>query len=245
MKNRIFGRFSQYKKWNEYLNRKSFEFKFSIVGTVTILLFLFYIDLYNNFYDFLEPVQNIALYLATASLGMLGIILAGIAIFITMLDKEFISNLERVNPEAKIKSRGLLVSFEFLAFNISILSILLYMIYLILFKKSDLLPLCSFYIIMSLVVYFLLFNISYILSLISNCVRLFYINTIYQDISDNEKEIQLMANSIKVDYLLFKLSHAQKNDHNTQVSLNDLLIYVDTLEIERKEYIKRYLQDNT
>lgn len=238
MKTRIFDRFTENNKWHDYLNFKSFEIKMSLITVLAILVLFYTLNIYDNFNAFLLPLQNLTLYIFQALIGMLGIILAGLAIIVGLLNKETIHSIEKHND--KLSLQKTLISFEFLSFNIGIGIFIFVIIHLILYSKQSLINTILFYFILAIVTYFLAFIMFYTISLIGNCIRVFYINNIYNDIATKEKNIYEAANEVRIDYLLYAL---QKQTHvSPNELLDDLDKFVDATNSKDKEEIKKYLR---
>lgn len=234
---KILSRFYDHKKWKDYYNLKSFEVRFSLLASL-FLLFLFYKwDIYSNFDKFIIPLQNTTLNIATAFIGMLGTILAGLAIIIGILQKKVIDSIERLNGKGSVYN--VLISFEFLAFNISLAILLFYALNLGLYNPKEILPKFTFYIFSFLAIYFFFFIIFYTISLISNSIRMFYITNLYSEVEENQKNIIDIANELRIDFILGKTL-----DNNTDKNqfMNELLNYVDMSNVPDKEAIKRYFK---
>lgn len=238
MDKRVFGRFNESQKWKDYFNFKSFECKMSFILTVIVLIFFKILDVYNHFSIYVTALQNITIYIAQALIGMLGIILAGIAIIVGILNRDSISSIEKLNPKKSIQS--VLVSFEFLVFNIGIGIFLFLLLNLILYSEQGLIPVFQFYCSLAIAIYFLAFIVFYTISLTGNCIRVFYINDLYTDISVKEKSLYDEVNEVRIDYLLYCLHK------NTQMSpeeiINDIDNFVESSNILEKEAVKNYLE---
>lgn len=235
---KILSRFNDNKKWKDYYNFKSFEVKFSLF-TSLVLLFIFYNwDIYSNFDKFIVSLQNTTLNIATAFIGMLGTILAGLAIIIGILQKKVIDAIERLNGKGSVYN--ILISFEFLAFNIGLGILLFYTLNLGLYSPKEILPKFTFYILAFLVIYFFFFIIFYTISLISNSIRVFYITNLYSEVEENEKNIIDIANELRIDFILGKTLDNSNTDKNQ--FMNELLNYVDMSNVPDKEAIKNYFK---
>ncbi|MBP2240331.1 hypothetical protein J2Z40_000886 [Cytobacillus eiseniae] len=239
MRKRIFGRFKENQKWDDYINFKSFECRMSLIVTIIMILSFKYLDVYTKFDLYLTPLQNITVYVAQALIGMLGIILAGIAIIVSVLNKDSLNSIEKVNGKGKVQR--VLISFEFLTFNIGIGIFLFFLLNLILYSHQELIPVLWFYLVLAISSYFLAFIIFYTISLTGNCIRVFYINDLYSSILDKEKSIYEIANEVRVDYLLYSLHKA--SNLSPQELLDDLDEFVDSSNIPNKEVIKKYLKN--
>jgi len=239
MNKRIFGRFKENKKWKDYYNFKSIECKVSLIITTIILFCFIFLDVYEDFTTFVVSLQNITVYIGQALIGMLGIILAGIAIIVSVLNKDTLNSIEKKNGKGSI--HRVLISFEFLIFNIGIGIFLFFLLNLILSSDQKLIPIYWFYFAIAIISYFLAFIIFYTVSLTGNCIRIFYINDLYTDVSIKERNFYEIANEIRIDYLL-SILHKTSNLSPKEI-LRDLDSFVDSSNIPNKDDIKKYLKN--
>ncbi|ABK84491.1 MULTISPECIES: hypothetical protein [Bacillus cereus group] len=238
MNKRILGRFKENEKWKDYYNLKSFECRMSLIMTMIISLFFYFMGIYDDFKDYLTPLQNMTIYIAQALIGMLGVILAGLAIIVGVLNKDSINSIEKINGKGSIQK--VLVSFEFLTFNIGMGIFVFFLINFILYSEKNIVPVVWFYCLLAVISYFLSFIIFYTVSLTSNCIRVFYINDLYANISHKEKSIYEEVNEVRIDYLLYYLHKTAKL--SPEELLEDLDKFVDSTNISDKEAVKKYLK---
>ena len=117
MKHKILERFTDNKKWNDYANFKSFECKSALIITLIFLAFSITTEVYENFTLYLTVLRNVTLSIAQALIGVIGIIIAGVAILFSVLNKKIVKAIEKTSNKSV---QNLIVSFEFLAFNVGI-----------------------------------------------------------------------------------------------------------------------------
>ena len=166
MKSRIFDRFSESKKWRDYINLKTFECRIALIITTLILFLATSVDLYKNFNEYISAFQNATLYIAQALIGLIGIILAGVAIIISVFNKKLLITIEKLNTESNFINK-ILISFEFLAFNIGIGIGFFLIVHFSLYTKLELIPKAPFYVMLALATYFfffIIFNLYHIFS---------------------------------------------------------------------------------
>ncbi|MFK7693318.1 hypothetical protein [Paenibacillus sp. HJGM_3] len=238
MKKTMFSRFNENKKWHDYFNFKAVECKLSLIVASTLFLLAIISNVHSDFNKYLVPLQSITLNIATALIGMLGTILAGIAIIIGILQKDIVKLITKLNGVKSI--HNILVSFEFLAFNIGVGIILFYFLHFILYSTEELVSELVFYLIVFFVAYFFSFIVFYTLSLISNSIRVFYISNLYSDIKDNEKSVLDLANELRVDFILNILLKDRKI--TKEKFAEELEQYIDRSNIGNKDEIKKYLK---
>ena len=203
----MISRFIKYKKFKEFLDYESME---SIVAFLMTIIFIFMsecINLYEKF-DIFELAIQISIYVAAALIGMIGIILAGISIVISSINKENRKVIEKLNGEDTIEE--LLVSFEFLAFIVGIQILVYFCLYIILYSDISILPKVPFYIIIALLVFNLTFTLFYTVQLVGNSTRIFIISKKYDDLIEEHNDILQVANEVRIDFILKVLSESLK-----------------------------------
>lgn len=238
MKKRILERFTDASKWKDYINLKSFECK---IATIIALIFLGYAiltDMHGNFDSYVDVLKNLTIYIGQALIGVLGIIIAGVTIIFSLLNKKIVKEIEKVS---KRSVQNLFISFEFLAFNVGIAIFLFFLVHVSLYSNLPLLNELIFYFIVLFLSYFLFFIIFYSISLISNIVRMFYIANIYDEIDSSDKNLYIIANEIRIDFMLKTLLSFTKVEK--EEFLKKLDDYVDASDIQEKDVIKNYFRD--
>ncbi|MYL35541.1 hypothetical protein GLW08_11840 [Pontibacillus yanchengensis] len=238
MKTRILDRFSTNKKWKDYINIRSFECKASLIISI-LLVFAFYLfDMYGSFDTYVEVLQDITLNIIQALISLLGIIIAGVAIIFSALNKEVLATIKKINPTASIQT--IFISFEFLAFNIGIGIMIFLLLHFSLYTSFELVPEIVFYILLSFFLYFFTFIIFYAISLISNIIRLFYITDTYSNINDYENSVHYEANEIRIDFILNSI---MKDRISKEEFIKQLFEFVERSNSDNKEEVKKYFRD--
>ncbi|MCF8010943.1 MAG: hypothetical protein K9L17_10315 [Clostridiales bacterium] len=235
MKSSVFARISKYNKWLDVVSLSTIECRMGLMFAVIMLLLAYYLDVYNSIDVFLVPMQNITLFIATTLFGMIGIILAGLAIVIGKLDHNVVKLIDKLN--GKNTTERMLVSFEYLAFNIGVQVMAFLMIYFILFSPKPLVCEFLFYVIFGFISYWLSFTLFYIISIMSNVIKIFHITNTYNEILVTEKNVYEEANEIRIDFLL----HSLLKDDQREEFLNKLFDFVDASNISNKDVVKKYL----
>lgn len=238
MKEYILIRLTRNKKWLDYVNLKSIECQASLLFSIIILAIINLLHVHEKFSSFLVTFQNITLGIAQALIGMLGFVLAGIAIIISTLKKDVVKKIEQVNGKGKVEQ--ILSSFEFLTLNISISIVLFYIVYLMLGSPSKLVSSGIFNCMVFFLSYLFIFIIFYSTSLVSNCAKLFLINNTYEDIVANEKNLIEVANEVRIDFMLNTL--VQGNQISREEFLNKLDQFVDQSNVKDKGKVKDYFK---
>ena len=120
----MFGRFIKYKKWFDFINTNNIEVRISIVATLLFLIFAERIELYSNLVSLSPQVTNLISCLIGGFITLLGLLISGVAIVIGIFDSKQSAFIRKVAKRDVIGE--VLVSFEFIGFNIGIL--ILYLI---------------------------------------------------------------------------------------------------------------------
>lgn len=170
----IFKNFTKNGKWIDYINLKNFECLLSFILTLIFLVTSYFIGLYNNLGHYIVDLQNVTLYIAQALIGTIGIIIAGVAIVMSVFNKDVMKQLKKLNRKEDIGK--IFVSFEFLAFNIGIAIMAFLLVHICLFNDNILIPKFYFYLLFVVLFYFFSFVIFYSISLISNIIKIFFIS---------------------------------------------------------------------
>lgn len=235
----MISRFIKYKKFKEFLDYESMESKVALLMTVIFVFISECINLYEKFDIFESAIQNISIDIAAALIGMIGIILAGISIVISSINKENRKVIEKLNGEDTIEE--LLVSFEFLAFIVGIQTLVYFCLYLILYSDISIIPKLPFYIIVSLLVFNLTFTLFYTVQLVGNSTRIFIMSKKYDDFTEENSDILQLANEVRIDFIFKVLSEILNKD--TDDIVESLREYTLHCNIEEKELINRYLDN--
>ncbi|MGV8983841.1 hypothetical protein [Clostridium sp.] len=232
----LFKRFKKYNKWNDLFAISSLECQSALIFTIIILLIVYILKIHSNFQFFEVAIQNVALYIASALIGMIGIILTGIAVIIGMLSKDVVKRIDLLNGINSVDK--ILVSFEYLTFMIGTQIITFFLIYIILYSPYNLPSQTIFYLIFAVLSYVFIFTIFYTVSLVSNSIKLFFITNTYDEIIKTEKDLCLEANEIRIDFILNIL--IENHGIEKEDFLSELQVFVDKSNIKEKQAIKNY-----
>ncbi|WP_147564971.1 hypothetical protein [Clostridium tyrobutyricum] len=245
------------KKYEDFYTFKESECKIALVFAVISIAVGNCFGLFEQFNVFRVALQNISIYIASGLLAMIGIILTGIALMLSLLDKKFREFIKDVEDNA---IEELMLSFEFITINIGLASILFFFMHIGLFIHFNIpkytIYKCIFYIISFFIIYYFVFIVFYTIALISNSIDLFFIKGMYEDIESKEKSLYEYANEIRIDYLMGKIiNHEKRNvferliNKNTIKSYKDIIRELDNivdntegLNIEKKDLIKKYFR---
>lgn len=194
------SRIIQNKKWKDIYNIKEIEVKIALIITVILLSSAVFLDFHHEFITIQDDIKTIITIFLGGLLAMLGFVLAGIAIVISLFDKKMISFLQRIKKENAILQ--ILVSFEFSAFFVAITILFLTGLYIVISLSEPVLGKVLFYVIFSVSIYSVLFNIFYIIALIGNCIRIYQLSIQFNEIDYLERSLIDEVNEIRIDYIL-------------------------------------------
>lgn len=234
----MFERFKKYSKWDEYFSWKEWEVKATVIGTVIAVIFFMFLNIYGEFTYFEEPLKNLLLYLIGGFLGLIGIVLSGIAIVASLFDEKQTKLIEKVNGKGTIER--LMCSFEFLAFNLGISVMYLIGLYLTICSRRPLVNKGLYIIIVGLTIYVILFNIFYTISLVGNCVSLTRVKTTYTAIIENEKNLYDVANEVRIDFLIATL--LQEHSVPEYQFIKELEEHIKCSQVPNKVQVLQYLR---
>lgn len=235
----MFTRFLKYEKFNELLDAKLNEVKISRIFIVLILIVFEILGIYENINSYNDAFKNISIDIATALIGVLGIILAGISIITSTLNKKNINLIEKVNGKDVVEK--ILTSFEFLAFLIGVQIVSFFIIYMSLFSSYSIPSKLLFYMITTPIIYLFLFSVFYAVSLVGNSIQFFLAIQNYNEISSLEKSVVSILNEVKIDFL-FKVLCENGNISNEQL-ISALYEYCEENNYEKKEEVIEYFKE--
>lgn len=224
----------KYHRLYDYFKIKEPEVYLSVVFTAIILFVLIKINMYCNFIDFSETIQEILMGLVSGMLGLIGIALSGVAIITGLFSKKNVDIIEKRNGCGTFER--IMSSFLFLSMSCALYVFYTIILVLIINSNEPVIEPHFFYAICVITVYFAIFNILYTVSLVGNCIRIFAIRNTYEKIK--EKDFFDYANEFRIDYILSGIT--QKCDISQEEFLNDLEKIVNDSKVENKEELINY-----
>lgn len=160
----------------------------AIISTIFCFI-LFKMDIYKNFSFYLPALQNLCIYIGTGLISFIGIIITGIAVVISLLNKEILNEIDRINEEKGESNdiTGILKYFKICTIHAAIQIGLFYLMYLVLYSPNNLVGIGIFFILLFSFTFYFIYLIFYIMGLVSMCIKLFEISKIYTKIIDERK----------------------------------------------------------
>lgn len=232
--------FRKYKKFNEVFSWQ-FENKFAMVVSIIVLVFSMLFDMYNNFNDYIEVINNLSIALIGGYIGALALIFSGVVFWCSLFNKRFENKLISYTGDAEVVDK-LYVSYIFLAFNILCMLVCSVVLLIAINSRNDIVEEIIFYIVEFIYIYWTFYIWGYLVALIKNAVDLIRVQT---DI-ENGKTFYEKANEIRID-MIFEYLYMKDTEEQIKVDFrNYLKHYVELLECSEEEkgrfltYFKQY-----
>lgn len=233
----MFKRFRDSDKWKDYIRISDTEIKIAILLTIIIIAFLYHLNFYGDFNEFQHTVSELLAMLCAGFMGLLGFSLSGIAIIATLFSYRQIKIIEEYSRPKVIDD--ILVSYEFLAFNLSWGILWFILLYISVSSSAALLNEVVFWFLSFSTIYFVIFVLFYTVGLTGNCIRLYGIKNKYEEIEECKKSVYDSANEIRIDYLLFVIS--EMTDKSIETIVTEIKQLADESDDINKELLLKYL----
>ena len=239
------------KKFFEYF-KKSFESKTALISSLVILGIAWIFDIYNNFGDFIDMIDTFLSSLAGAFIGLLALILSGIALYGTLFDEKYANRINALSEDRDAVSK-LFCSFVFLAFNVLCSVIITIIILIMIHCRAPIVCMPVFYLIVFTYVYYLVFSIAYVVAMIKNTVDLIILRI---EVFGTTKTIFERANEVRIEWLMKKILeketifvHGAKENQEAYITnelnkLIDMQIIDENEKKQLREYFDKYYNCN-
>lgn len=204
-------------KWKDIIRLKNIEVKLTILFTIINMFIFVNLNIYEEFSVFGNVLKSLTLAAFQSFIGLIGIIIAGVAVLISVFSREVIRLMRRINNTEKL--RIVFNSFVFLAY-IAGISVVIFIANYILLHSNTPINISLFYFMTLITVYLFYFVIFYTISLISNIVKLFFITNTYNEILDFEEEFDSEKSIEYIQKLLDRRPSFQTDEMMAEV-LND------------------------
>ena len=230
----------KYKMYKEYINLKHLEVIASFIMTMIAVWFCLVNDLYNNYVNWRCIFIHISWSLSIAMLGMLGLIFASISLVINILNKNIVSAMKKINHNDTIND--FMTTFKFLVVNVVSCIYLNLMIYFI-----NNLPIgtCEiskeqYYVIVCFMTYITTFIIFYLVGVINNVIRMYFISHNYSEINTYEKTLLEVANEQRIDFVILSLI---KHNILSPNFVNELLAMIKHMDSPNEKKVEEYIRN--
>lgn len=238
----MFDRIKKFNRYQDYYAFSSLEVKMAILFSVIFIVVERQLEIYENIYEYSEPLMNLILYIISGEFCLFGMVLAGMALVISIITKSMRVQMKKQDKEDM--SERILSQFEFSAFNLVLQIIYLFIVYLFLSSKIQVIDKKYFIFINIVILYHLFFNMFYVLQLIGNCIKINNIKEKCDKIDKVDKSLLDVANEIRIDYILVILLKEKNIKRDDFVKAIDEIIekgnYSDSKSL--KEYLHNYYQ---
>lgn len=238
-------------RFYDLFDKKEWEVRWAFGVSVSLVLFFLVINFYNDFFHYKESISNLIICFVGAMLGLLGFALSGIAIIVSLFTKEEAANINAINGENTITN--ILSSYSFLAKNIAIQCLALFLLYflnegnadiaLIYFLNKvipDIVSILLFYALVGVEIYHIVFIILYTVALIKNCIELYRIKNIYSKMDQVQKSIHDEVNEVKIDYIFSTLINIY--EFSQREVIDGLLTFIEDSNMQNKESVIKYIK---
>ena len=227
-------------RWKDYFKFREAEVKLSCFVTIVLIMVSVFVNMYGNFEQYEGEIKSLFYCLIGAFIGIAGFSLSGIAILTSMFTEKQIETIEKNNGKGVIEK--IMSSFAFLAFNVVFAVVFMVFLLIIIIGIEGMPNKLVFYLLETLEIYIIFFNLFYTVSLVFNCIQCFTIKRIYD--VNSEKDFFDKANEVRIDYILsYVLS---QNNISREKFLETLDKYSANSEYEEEliEYFKNYYRKN-
>ena len=158
-------------KWKEIYNQVESKLAFLVsCAIIMILVFLFNNISEKEYNELIKDLLNIGL---TTVIGLLGVIISGIAIFTGTITNKLVKNID--NDDKAVSLVGILFSFYYIGVIIGMSTVLYIIMYLFWYSHIEV-SVTKIYLVGFILVYFYFYSIFYSISLIGTCLKLFFVS---------------------------------------------------------------------
>lgn len=227
------------KKWKDLYNIKETEVIISIILTNIIIIVALLFDLRGNFVVLQDSIKSVIAVFLGGLLAMLGFVLTGIAIVISLFDKKMLKILKKMKKEEAVLQ--ILTSYEFSGISLVITVLLLTILFVFISANVPVVGAGVFYGGCYITIYLVLFNLFYIIALIGNCIRLYLITIKFDELEILERSLIDDANEIRIDYILNSIGNAKSISR--EALRNMLIEYTNRTDKPSKKDIVEYFQN--
>lgn len=173
-KTKFFALLKSTEKWKELYNQA--ESKMALLFSVVFVAIFYVVYGYSDFNEYMKMLETITMFAIESSVGMLGFIISGFAIFTGTMTHKLIKNID---SEQKIDAIiGILFSFYFIGMIIGV-SILVYLVVYIFMFSDYIFTVIKLVIVALPCTYLYIYAIFYSVSLLGTCIRIFFVSYKY------------------------------------------------------------------
>jgi len=228
------------KKYKNIYNFKAFEVYMALIVSIIGLAFMCFLNLYDDFFTFIDSIKSLVLYVIAAYIGLIGITLSGVAIIVSVISSKLQKKISEINKENVIEY--LLYDFVWLSMIVSFQIVIYIFIYFALSSNSELVSIHVFYTILALCMYLFFYTVFSIVSIIAECISIFNIANTYNELIENDFTISELANEVRIDFIFNSiLSKSNKDEFlNKIIEFTKACGYEKAKEDALIKYFKQY-----
>jgi len=167
---------------------KNLEVIITIILSITTLIILCRLNVHANWLEYEPMFKSIVLAIFQSFIGLIGIIIAGVAVIISVFTRDVLRVMRKQELVDNLKP--IFYSFVFLA-QITVVGVVIFLFAYIFSHSKIYIPAWSFYTIAFIATYILYFVILYTVSLIHNIVSIFFITSKFNKGLDEEESLLL------------------------------------------------------
>lgn len=214
------------------------EVRASILVTILMTALLIWCDFYNSFANIQDYILSMLECLIGAFIGLIGFALSGIAIIVSLFSKSQVRKITELNGEDTLEQ--LLGSYKYLALSVAIQIGAFIACYVLIISDKDVAPPILFWGMVIICMYHFFFNIFYTVALTSNCIKLYRISNIYQEVLAKDKRFFDTLNEVKIDYILSIIMNI--GSYNLDQVRDDMISFIERSNIDEKDKLIAYVK---
>lgn len=235
-------KFIQYKKFRELFSW-DFENRFALLGTVILLFATYFFRIYDDFENYIEMINSLLGVIIGALIGALALIFSGIVFWGSLFDKKFSESLIKYTGDEMVVDR-LYTSYLFLNFNILGNIILSLVLMFAINSTIDKVYFILFFIIEAVYVYWFLFILGYIVSIMRRGIELIQLRD-ESKANGNRKTLFETANELRIDIILevlYRDMPVEEMNKNLMTIINNRIDLMEKTK-EEKDKLREYLEE--
>lgn len=219
-------------KFKDLINVKNSEVRIALYISIGTLIILHQLDVYSNWGDYESMFKSLINSVIQSFIGLIGIIIAGVAVIISVFTREI---LKVMRKKDLVKSlQPIFNSFVFLA-HFTVIGIILFVFVYFFIHTKVLVPIWLLYMIIFATTYIFYFVMFYMVSLIKNIVKMFFITSKFNEGLDKEedllleKAINFIENEMKsehfvIDQLIRNVIRNKKLESDLKIEIIKILM---------------------
>lgn len=243
IKDTSFKEVIEYKKYRDIYKVNSIEVLVSVISALVFTSILFFIINNSNYEDINNLIRALTKDVAISLIGLLGFIVAALAILTSAISKKVINIIQKKNKLDIIKR--ILLSFYLLGLIIGITIIIEFLLYIISFLSINI-NITLFLVVTFIMTYLVVFILFYSIALIGNCVQIFSIINISNNSNINlSQEDRILFDSFRISALekVLFISDNLNNEQKINEYKETMIVLINSVEnIEQRKILTEYMK---